>query len=82
MQSIDPMERYSYGTSEDVFSEKEEIKYNKMIQKMIKFNDVTKENIKNHNPNWQQIPDDPYLVLIIGGFGSGKTNSLFNLINQ
>ena len=54
-----------------------------MIQKkMIKFDDVTKKNIKNHNPNWQQIPDDSYLVLVIGGFGSGKKNSLFNLTNQ
>ena len=49
---------------------------------MIKFDDVTKEKRKNPNPNWQQIPDDPYLVLIIGGFGSEKANSLFNLINQ
>ena len=24
----------------------------------------------------------PYRILIIGGSGSGKTNSLFNLINQ
>ena len=49
---------------------------------MIYFDDVIKENIKEHNPNWQQIPDHPYRILIIGGSGSGKTNSLFNLINQ
>ena len=49
---------------------------------MIIFDDVTKENIKEHNPNWPQIPDHPYKILIIGGFGSGKTYSLFNLINQ
>ena len=29
-----------------------------------------------------QFPDHPYKILIIGGSGSGKTNSLFNLINQ
>ena len=29
-----------------------------------------------------QIPDHPYRILIIGGSGSGKTNSLFNIINQ
>ena len=47
---------------------------------MINFDDVTSENIKEHNPNWPQIPDHPYRILIIGGSGSGKTNSLFNLI--
>ena len=31
--------------------------YNKMNQKMINFDDVTKENIKQHNPSWPQIPD-------------------------
>ena len=41
-----------------------------------------KENIKEHNQNWPQIPDPPYRILIAGGSGSGKTNSLFNLINQ
>ena len=49
---------------------------------MINFDDVIKENIKEHNPNWAQISDHPYGTLIIGGSGSGKTNSLFNLINQ
>ena len=48
---------------------------------MINFDDVTKENKKERNPNWPQIPDHPYRILIIGGSGSGKTNSLFNLIN-
>ena len=49
---------------------------------MINFDDVTKENIKEYNPNWPQILDHPYKILIIGGSGSGKTNSLFNLINE
>ena len=48
---------------------------------MINF-DVVKENIKEHNPNWPQISDHPYRILIIGGSGSGKTNSLFNLTNH
>ena len=34
-----------------------------------------------HNPNWPQILDDPYRIILIGGSGSGKTNSFFNLIN-
>ena len=33
------------------------------------------DNIIKHNPNWPQIPDHPYRILIIGGSGSGKTNS-------
>ena len=43
---------------------------------MIKFDDVTKENIKEHNPNWSQIPDHPYRILIVGSSESEKTNSL------
>ena len=41
-----------------------------------------KENIKEHNPNWPQISYHSYRILISEGSGSGKTNSLFNLINQ
>ena len=52
------------------------------MQKMINFDNVTKENIKEHNTNWPQISDHPYRILIVGGSGSGKTNSLFNLISQ
>ena len=48
---------------------------------MIKFDDVTKENIKQRNPNWPQISKHPYRILIIGSSGSGKTNSVFNIIN-
>ena len=56
--------------------------YNKTIQKVINLNHATKENIKEHNSHWPQIPDHLYRILIIGGSGSGKTNSLFNLINE
>ena len=45
---------------------------------MINFDDVVKENIGEDNPNWQQFPDHPYRMLIIGGSGSGKMVSLFN----
>ena len=48
---------------------------------MINFDDDTKENIKDYNPNWPQLPDHPYRILIIGGSESGKRNSLFNLIS-
>ena len=56
--------------------------YNKMIQKMINLDDVIKDETKEQNPIWSEIPDHPYRMLITGGFGSGKTNSLFNLLNQ
>ena len=49
---------------------------------MINFDDVTKEGIKEQNPNWAEILDYPYRMLMIGGSESGKTNSLFNLINE
>ena len=39
-----------------------------------------KRKHKEHNPKWSQLPD--HLYRIIGGSGSGKTNSLFNLISQ
>ena len=45
---------------------------------MIDFDDVVKESIKEHCPNWTQIPYHPYRILTIGGSGSGKRNSLFN----
>ena len=51
-----------------------------MKQKMINFDDVTRENIIEHNPNWPKISDHPYRILINGGSGSRKTNSfIFNL---
>ena len=49
---------------------------------MINVDDVIKEETKEHNSSWPQISDHPYRILIIEGSGSGKTNSLFNLINQ
>ena len=49
---------------------------------MFNFHYITKEDIKEHNPNWSEIPDHPYRILIIGGSGSGKTNVLLNLIDN
>ena len=43
---------------------------------------ITNENNKEHNEKWPFIPDHPYRILIIGGFGSGKTNALLNLIKE
>ena len=52
------------------------------MQQMINFVCVTKENIKKHSSNWPQVLDHPYRILIIGGSGSGKTNSLLNIISH
>ena len=50
--------------------------------KMFKFYYITKEDIKEHNPNCPEIPKHPYRILIVGGPGSGKGNALLNLINH
>ena len=48
---------------------------------MINFDDVVKENMKEHNPNWPHIPDHPHIILIIGGYRLGR-KLLLHLINQ
>ena len=49
---------------------------------MINFDDYTYENKTRNNPTWPYILDYPYRILIIGGSGSGKTNTLLNLIDK
>ena len=49
---------------------------------MFSFDYITKEDIKEHNPNWPEIPNHPYRILIGGESGSEKTNALLNLINH
>ena len=49
---------------------------------MMNFDDVTKENIKEHNLNWPQLPDHSCRIIIIRSSGSTKPNSLFNLISH
>ena len=49
---------------------------------MINLDSITNENNKKHNLRWPYIPDHPYRTLIIGSSGSGKTNTLLNLINE
>ena len=48
---------------------------------MINFDDATKKDTKEHNRNWPQIPDHSHRVLV-GGSGSGKTNSFINLLTH
>ena len=49
---------------------------------MINLDNIVNNNNNNHNEKWPYIPDHPYRILIIGDSGSGKTNTLLNLINE
>ena len=50
--------------------------------KTINLDSITCENNKERNEKWLYIPHHLYRILIIGGSGSGKTNTLLNLINE
>ena len=49
---------------------------------MFNLDDIINQNNKEHDEKWPLIPDHPYRILIIGGYGSGKTNVLLNLIKE
>ena len=46
------------------------------------YDDYGNENEAEHNSKWPYIPVHCFRILIIGGFGSGKTNALLNLRNN
>ena len=48
---------------------------------MISF-DYKIDNIKEYNPNWRQISDHSYRILVIRFSETGKTNTLLNLISH
>ena len=49
---------------------------------MFNFDYITIQNVKQHNPNWPEVPEDPYRILIVRGSGFGNTNALLNLTNN
>ena len=49
---------------------------------MMNLDNIINKKSKEYNKKWPYIPDRPYRILIIGGSGSGKTNTLLNLINE
>ena len=70
LQSIESIETHAYRMNKNLACKKEEIKCNNA--KIFNFDYITKEDIKEHNPNWSETPDHPYRILIVGGSGSGK----------
>ena len=57
-----------------MFDTKKMFKITKMFKKNVQL--ITKEKIKELNPNQPEIPDHSYRILIAGVSGPGKTNSL------
>ena len=49
---------------------------------MINLNSTISKNNKEQSEKWLYISDHPYIILIISASGSGKTNTLLNLINE
>ena len=49
---------------------------------MFNLEDITNENNKEHNEKWPYVSDHAYRILIIGGSGLGKTNTLLNFISH
>ena len=49
---------------------------------MINLDKIIIEKNKEYNKKWPYIPDHSNRILIIGGSGSRKTNTLLNLINE
>ena len=48
------------------------------LKKMLMFDNVTKENIKETSPNWPQISDHSYRILTNGGSNEMKYQFLIN----
>ena len=49
---------------------------------MINLDNIVNNNKERYKEKWPNIPEFPYRILIIGGSGSGKTNTLLNLIHE
>ena len=78
MQSIDLIETYACGMNKNLVHKKEEINCNNIIKniKMFDFGYITKEDIKEHNSNWPEIPDHPYKILIFWKFWIWKNKCI------
>ena len=41
---------------------------------------IIQMKIKQHNSKWSYVPNHPYRILLIGGYGSGKAKALLNVM--
>ena len=49
---------------------------------MFNFVCSTNKGTKKHSPNWPEIPNHPYRILIVEVLDMEKTNALLNLVNN
>ena len=82
MQTFDKIITYPYGTSVGSVYKTELLSKVNIKLILINFDEFNNESKIEHNSKWPYIPDHPYRTLIVGSSGSGKTNALFNLINN
>ena len=81
IQSIDSIEIYAHEMSKDLLWKKKNIKRINII-KQRNFHYIKKEDIREDNSKWPEIPDHSYKTSIIGDSGSGKTNAWLNLMSH
>ena len=84
IQSISSIKTNAYGANEEIIYKirrNQVYTYNKAKRK-IDDDDVTKENLKDHNLNWPRIPGHTNGIIKIRGSRSGKTNTLLELIKR
>ena len=91
LQTSDTIKRYPYGANALKVCESKMLIVERFIPwkiiitiniKMINLDNYVNENKTRHNKTWPYIPDHPYIILIIAGSESGKTNVLLNLIEN
>ena len=49
---------------------------------MVNLDSIVNDKNEKRNENWPYIPNHQYIILRTGGSGSGKTNTLLNIINE
>ena len=83
IQSPDEVISIPYGTGPNRVCKEEFMRHPKIkkLNIMINFRELTGQNRQGHNVDRLQTSHHSYRILIVGGFGLGKTNALLRLIN-